>query len=72
MTLSIIATANHWWIDAAAAAFLVITGIALWRVLSAWVGDRRWSWAAMRFQAHDGIRRLEDLANESCAEPVDT
>lgn len=64
MTLSIIATANHWWIDAAAAALLVLIGIALWRVLAAWVGDRRWSWAAMRFQADDGIRRLEHLANE--------
>ena len=64
MTLSIIATANHWWIDAAAAALLVVAGIALWRVLTRWVGDRRWSWAAMRFQAGDGIRKLEDLANE--------
>jgi hypothetical protein len=64
MTLAIIATANHWWIDAAAAAFLVIVGIALWRVLTVWIGDRRWSWAAMRFQAGDGIKKLEDLANE--------
>ena len=64
MTLSIIATANHWWIDAAAAAFLVVLGIAAWRVLTAWIGDRRWSWTAMRFQAGDGIKKLEDLANE--------
>lgn len=64
MTLAIIATANHWWIDAAAAAFLVVVGIALWRVLTVWVGDRRWSWTAMRFQAGDGIKKLEDLANE--------
>ncbi|NNE11008.1 MAG: phosphatase PAP2 family protein [Ilumatobacter sp.] len=63
MTLSIIATANHWWIDAAAAAMLVIGGIASYRVLRAWVGDRTWSWTAMRFQADDGIRRLESLAN---------
>lgn len=69
MTLSIIATANHWWIDAAAAALLVVAGIALWRVLTAWVGDRQWSWAAMRFQAGDGIRKLEDLANEPRPEP---
>jgi hypothetical protein len=69
MTLSIIATANHWWIDAAAAAFLVVAGIALWRVLTAWVGDRRWSWAAMQFQAGDGIKKLEDLANEPRPEP---
>lgn len=65
MTLSIIATANHWWIDAAAAALLVIAGIGLWRMLTSWIGDRTWSWTAMRFQADDGIRRLEHLANES-------
>jgi len=65
MTLAIIATANHWWIDAAAAAFLVIAGIVLWRVLTAWLGDRRWSWSAMRFEARDGIRKLEDLANNA-------
>ena len=63
MTLAIIATANHWWIDAAAAGFLVVTGIAIWRLLTAWVGDRQWSWTAMRFQAGDGIKKLEDLAN---------
>ncbi len=71
MTLSIIATANHWWIDAAAAGLLVIAGIALWRMANVWIGDRRWSWAAMRFQADDGIRRLEDLANESQYEAVE-
>ncbi|MDW3213832.1 MAG: phosphatase PAP2 family protein [Ilumatobacteraceae bacterium] len=71
MTLAIIATANHWWIDAAAAAFLVVTGIALWRVLTAWVGDRRWSWTSMRFQAGDGIKKLEDLANEPRPESAD-
>lgn len=71
MTLSIIATANHWWIDAAAAAFLVIAGIALWRVLTAWVGDRQWSWTSMRFQAGDGIRKLEDLANEPRSESAE-
>lgn len=65
MTLSIIATANHWWIDAAAAAVLVVFGIALWRVLNAWIGDRQWSWTAMRFQAAEGVRRLEDLANSA-------
>ncbi len=71
MTLAIIATANHWWIDAAAAAFLVVTGIAAWRVLTAWIGDRHWSWTAMRFQAGDGIKKLEDLANEPSPEPAD-
>ena len=72
MTLSIIATANHWWIDAATAGLLVVAGIALWRMLSSWIGDRSWSWTSMRFQADDGIRRLEDLANEPQYEPVET
>ncbi len=71
MTLAIIATANHWWIDAAAAAVLVVAGIALWRVLTAWIGDRHWSWAAMRFQAGDGIKKLEDLANEPRSESAE-
>ena len=64
MTLSIIATANHWWIDAAAAGLLVVAGIGLWRMANSWIGDRTWSWTSMRFQDDDGIRRLEDLANE--------
>ncbi len=68
MTLSIIATANHWWIDAAAAGVLVIAGIALWRLLAAWIGDRTWSWTAMRFEASSGIRKLEDLANEPASD----
>ena len=71
MTLAIIATANHWWIDAAAAGFLVVTGIAIWRLLTAWVGDRQWSWTAMRFQAGDGIKKLEDLANTPSSGSVD-
>lgn len=71
MTLSIIATANHWWIDAAAAAVLVVLGIALWRVLTAWLGDRHWSWTAMRFEADQGIRQLEAHANLTDAEHAD-
>jgi hypothetical protein len=63
MTLSIIATANHWWIDAAAAAILVLAAIAGWRVLKAWAGDRRWSWTRMRFQAADGVDRLASMPN---------
>lgn len=68
MTLSIIATANHWWIDAAAAGLLVVLGIALYRGLRAWVGDRTWSWTAMRFHADDSIRRLEQMANDSAVD----
>jgi len=49
MTLAIIATGNHWWIDAAAAAFLVLAGIGGWRVAARWVGDREWSWSRLRF-----------------------
>jgi hypothetical protein len=70
MTLSIIATANHWWIDAAAAGLLVVAGIGLWRMANSWIGDRTWSWTSMRFQHDDGIRRLEDLANEPQYEPA--
>jgi hypothetical protein len=71
MTLSIIATANHWWIDAAAAAILILGAIAGWRVIRAWAGDRHWSWTKMRFQAADGIERLESMANggQSSGEP---
>jgi hypothetical protein len=68
MTLAIIATANHWWIDAAAGAVLVIIGLGLWRMMAGYIGDRHWSWTAMRFQAADGIQRLEVLANEGCIE----
>ena len=68
MTLSIIATANHWWIDAAAAGLLVVLGIALYRGLRLFVGDRTWSWTAMRFRSDVGIRRLEELANEPAAD----
>lgn len=72
MTLSIIATANHWWIDAAAAALLVVAGIAMYRGLTAWVGDRTWSWTAMRFQTADGIDRLESFANEPATSDTPT
>ena len=63
MTLAIIATANHWWIDAAAAAGLIGAGIVLWRALSRWVGDRTWSWTRLRLQAAEGIDRLQVVAN---------
>jgi hypothetical protein len=65
MTLSIIATANHWWIDAAAAALIIIVGIVLGGVARAWIGDRHWSWTRFRFQTVDGIAQLEHLANTS-------
>ncbi len=68
MALAIIATANHWWIDAAAAAFLIFAAIAIWRVLMAWAGDRRWSWTRFRFQAAEGIEQLEVHANEASPE----
>jgi hypothetical protein len=63
MVLAIIATGNHWWIDAAAAGAIVV-GVAMCsRVLSIWIGDRRWSWTAMRFQTREGVARLEAFAN---------
>ncbi len=70
MTLSIIATANHWWIDAAAAALLILGGIAGWRVVSVWVGDRRWSWTKLRFQSEAGIAQLESFVNEDRSDDV--
>ena len=51
MTLSIIATANHWWIDAAAAALIVLAAVGVWRLAQAWVGDRRFSWRRMHFES---------------------
>jgi hypothetical protein len=72
MTLSIIATANHWWIDAVAAAMLVVGGIAAYRVITAWLGDRRWSWAQMRFQTADGLEQLEAHANRATPAPATT
>jgi hypothetical protein len=50
MVLAIIATANHWWIDAAAAAVIVLIAIAIGRGVGAWVGDRHWSWASFRLR----------------------
>jgi hypothetical protein len=64
MTLAIIATANHWWIDAAAAAALILGAIGVWRAVSAWAGDRHWSWRRMRLQTDEGIEQLESMANE--------
>jgi len=63
MALAIIATANHWWIDAAAAGVIILGAIAAWRVLKAWVGDRHWSWTRLRFETDAAIARLERYAN---------
>ena len=65
MAMSIIATGNHWWIDAAAAALIIISSVAGYRMLKLWAGDRHWSWTKMRFQTDQGLARLEDLANSS-------
>lgn len=65
MAMSIIATGNHWWIDAAAAALIIISSVAGYRMLKLWAGDRHWSWTKMRFQTDEGLARLEDLANSS-------
>jgi hypothetical protein len=65
MAMSIIATGNHWWIDAAAAALIIISSVAGYRMLKLWAGDRRWSWTKMRFQTDEGLVQLEDLANSS-------
>jgi hypothetical protein len=70
MALAIIGTANHWWADAAVAGFLVVGAIGVYRLATAWIGDRRWSWTKFRFQAAAGIERLEAHANESHDERV--
>lgn len=64
MTLSIIATANHWWLDAAAAGLLILAAIAVGRSVGRRVGDRSWSWARMRFDTDRGLDELEAHANE--------
>jgi hypothetical protein len=68
MALAIVATANHWWIDAAAAGVLIVAAIGLYRLATVWIGDRHWSWTRFRFQAADGIDRLEAHANQPCAD----
>jgi PAP2 superfamily len=65
MAMSIIATGNHWWIDAAAAAVIIVGAVAAYRMLKLWAGDRRWSWTAMRFKTDEGLVRLEELANSA-------
>lgn len=67
MTLSIIGTANHWWIDAAAAGLLVLAAISTWRVINRLFPDRRWLWQQLRFQTESeaGIEQLESHANDS-------
>ena len=68
MLLAIIATANHWWIDAAAAAILIVAAMGVSRALNHWVGDRTWSWTRFRLSTAEGVDRLEQLANEEAAE----
>jgi hypothetical protein len=69
MTLSIIGTANHWWIDAAAAGLIIVAAIAVWRAVTAWAGDRHWSWTKLRFETGAGIAQLEAYANEPAEQP---
>lgn len=72
MTLSIIATANHWWIDAVAAGMIVLAAVGVWRLIQTWVGDRRFVWSRFRFEAQAGIQQLETFANEAADEPVNS
>jgi hypothetical protein len=74
MVLAIIATGNHWWIDAAAAAVLIVFAMGVGRAVSRWTGDRTWSWTRFRLDAapdvpqhevRQGVQQLEALANES-------
>jgi hypothetical protein len=72
MVLSIIATGNHWWIDAAAAAAIILGVVMISRMITLWAGDRHWSWTAMRFQTRDGVAKLEALANSTPATEVES
>ncbi len=65
MALAIIATANHWWMDAAASAIIIVFSIVVWRVLMTWIGDRRWSWRKFGFETDAGIAALESFANST-------
>lgn len=67
MVLAIIATANHWWIDAAVAAVLILGAIGIAHAVRHLVGDRRWSWSRFRLDAVHGIDRLEGVAREAAA-----
>ena len=49
---------------------LVFAGVAAWRVLRVWAGDRHWSWTRFRFQTAAGIERLETMANEASMEAM--
>lgn len=71
MVLAIIATANHWWVDAAAAAIIIVFFMGLSRAVSAWVGDRHWSWTRFRLAANDGVEQLEAYANEQGSPTAD-
>jgi hypothetical protein len=72
MAMSIIATGNHWWIDAVAAAFIIVGSVALYRVVKLWAGDRRWSWTKMRFQTDEGLEKLEQHANSQSEESAES
>ena len=71
MTLSIIATANHWWIDAAAAALIVLAAVGVWRLAQAWSDGRTFIWTRMRFESSEGVDEIESFANERVCEPSD-
>lgn len=66
MLLAIIATANHWWIDAAAAAILIVAAMGVGRAVRHVVGDRTWSWSRFRLYVADAAERPR-LADDSPA-----
>ena len=68
MTLSIIATANHWWIDAAASAVIVLAAVGILRLLQALAGGRRFVWSRMRFESRVGVEQLESFADDRVAD----
>ena len=46
--------------------------MGLGRAVSAWVGDRTWSWTKFRLDAAQGVQQLEALANEGRQHAVPT
>lgn len=68
MVLAIIATANHWWIDAAAAAIIILFFMGLSRGIRALVGDRTWSWTRFRLHADEDVE--PEPVNGASPEPA--
>jgi len=70
MTLSIIATANHWWIDAAAAALIVLAAVGMMRLVQKRAGGRLSLWSRTRIESTVGIGQPEFLERDQAGDQV--